>query len=114
MRKQLRMFAAAMSVAGLAACSAGSESPPVEKEDRTATPPPAEDLTPAPAEAGSPAPVVETPDSNTALADVPAEEAPAPDEQMMDDADATGMTARATRDEPAAAQELPAEQAERK
>ena len=45
---------------------------------------------------------------------LPREEASAPDEQMMDDAAATGMTARATRGEPAPTEAVPVEQVERK
>jgi len=38
-------------------------------------------------------------DTNTAAIDVPPEAPVAPDAQMIEDADATGMTARVSRDE---------------
>lgn len=41
-------------------------------------------------------------DTNTAAVDVPADAPVAPDAQMIEDADATGMTARVSRDEASA------------
>lgn len=56
-------------------------------ESEAAAPTPVE---PAPVEVAPPAPAVVEP---------PREKPVAPDEQMLDDADATGMTSRVTRDE---------------
>ena len=60
---------------------------------------------PAPVEA---APVEAAP-AAPAVVEPPVEKPIAPDEQMLDDADATGMTARVTRDEAPAENEVEAE-----
>jgi PBP1b-binding outer membrane lipoprotein LpoB len=85
---------AAMALAG---CSSSAPEPPATDvnmvedtgvtESEAAEPAPVEA---APVEAAPPAPAVVEP---------PREKPIAPDEQMLDDADATGMTARVTRDE---------------
>ena len=59
---------------------------------------------PAPVEAAP----VETPPPAPAVVEPPREKPVAPDEQMLDDADATGMTARVTRDEAPAENEAEA------
>ncbi len=70
---------------------------------------PVENLAPSAEEAPSRAPeptpepsaaAVTPPTDINATADADPEPATPPDEQMLDDASATGMTARATRDEP--------------
>lgn len=115
-KKRLLTFVAALSAAGLTACSGSGNEPVVENETGAAVPSPAEDPTPAPTaiETASPAPVEETPVANNSAVEVPIEESRAPDDQMMDDAAATGMTARATRDEPAMPQATPAEPVEKR
>lgn len=92
----------------LAACNGRHERDQPVNETVAETP-----VEPAPVE---PAPEpVETPpppaDINASEALPPPEEA-APDEQMLDDASATGMTARVSRDDeaPAADEALPAEE----
>jgi predicted small lipoprotein YifL len=82
----------------LAGCSRSEpdEAPPAENAvSDEALPAPEETRAPEPEPAPEPAPVAT---ANT-VAPPPAAEI-APDEQMLDDADATGMTARATRDAP--------------
>ena len=59
---------------------------------------------PAPVEAAP----VEAPPVAPAVVEPPREKPVAPDEQMLDDADATGMTARVTRDEAPAENEAEA------
>jgi hypothetical protein len=116
-KNQLLTLAAALSAASLTACSGSDREPaPVEKDEGAPTPSRVEEPTPAPsaAEIESPPSARETPAANDSVAEVPSEEAPAPDEQMMDDAAATGMTARTTRADPAAEQPTPAEQREKK
>ncbi len=96
-RRFLLPAAAALSLAGLSACSR-SEPEPAVTENAVADSAP-----PAPAEV----PVTEnarpaaepTAEANAAAAELPPEAAAAPDEQMLDDASATGMTARAARGE---------------
>lgn len=83
-----------LSLAVLAGCSKSEPEQPPMVENATV-----EDVTPGPTdspeavEPPAPAPAP----ANVAVAPPPAEKI-APDAQMIDDADATGMTARATRD----------------
>ncbi|MEH3047182.1 hypothetical protein [Sphingomonas adhaesiva] len=98
------LLAAALTTAALSACSR-SEPDPVPEANVDM---PAEPINALPVE---PAPLPEpTPVANAVenVADVPPEEAPAPDEQVLDDASITGMTARAQRD--GATDEAPAKQ----
>ena len=112
--KQLLVLAAALSVAGISGCSRSADEPaPIENEDRAATPARTADLPAAPAATASPTPIVEEPITNASIADIPPEEPPAPDQQMLDDAAATGMTARASREDEPAADTTPAEQVEK-
>ncbi|HEX8554092.1 MAG TPA: hypothetical protein VF695_05250 [Sphingomonas sp.] len=109
--KQLFALAAALSAASLTGCSGSADEPaPVENAATTAESLPQEE----PAPVSSPTPVATEAATVNASAEVPPEEAPAPDEQMMDDAAATGMTARSTRDEGATQDTTPTEPAERK
>lgn len=107
-RKLILATVAALVALPLGACSRSEPEQPVV--DNVAEPAPETPAPPPPAPAPLPAPTEaeaapaqsdmniadETPDAP------PADIAPAPDEQMMDDASATGMTARASRGERAA------------
>lgn len=111
-RKTLTIAAALLTL-GLGACSRSNDEPrPVEENDMQAIdlsePVPGE--TPEPSPTPTPSPTPETNLADAAPPPVP----PAPDEQMLDDASATGMTARVARDETPAADTAPAEQVERK
>lgn len=91
------LLAAAIATATLGACSRSQP----DDIPETNLDLPAEPVNALPAE---PAPLPEpSPVANVAtnVTDLPPEEAPAPDEQVLDDASITGMTARAQRDEPA-------------
>ncbi|MEG3175489.1 hypothetical protein U1872_04545 [Sphingomonas sp. RB3P16] len=96
--------AVALLIAGLGGCSPSAEAP---KHDATYTDTrtqPSDDETPA-ANAtelpvAAPAPAAES--NATAIVVPERAPPPAPDEQLMDDASATGMTARTSRGAPAA------------
>ncbi|MEG8024668.1 hypothetical protein QP162_09795 [Sphingomonas aurantiaca] len=94
---------AAMALAG---CSRSEpEQPPTDVnmvEDTGVT---ETEAAPTPVEAAP----VEAPPVAPAVVEPPREKPVAPDEQMLDDADATGMTARVTRDEAPAENEVEAE-----
>ncbi|RZM05190.1 MAG: hypothetical protein EOP68_18680 [Sphingomonas sp.] len=111
--RHLLAIAAALSTLGIAACSGrDSEPAPVENQaEATPSEEPRAEIAPAPV---TPAPTATETEAANAIAAVPPEEAPAPDAQMMDDAAATGMTARATRDMPASNEDAPVEQVEKK
>jgi hypothetical protein len=82
----------------LAACSRSEPEQPPEA-DNMAEATPVEDVTPIAPPSAEPAPVANAVDAN-AVAIAPPPEAPTePDAQMLEDADATGMTARVSRDE---------------
>lgn len=91
----------------LSACSRSEPEQPVE-ENMTEQAPLDEakpDAPPSAEPSDLPPPIADT---NTAAVDVPPEAPVAPDAQMIDDADATGMTARVSRDEqPAANDQAP-------
>ncbi|MES3107013.1 conserved exported hypothetical protein [Sphingomonas aurantiaca] len=95
---------AAMALAG---CSRSEpEQPPTDVnmvEDTGVT---ETEAAPAPVEAAP----VEAPPVAPAVVEPPREKPVAPDEQMLDDADATGMTARVTRDEAPAENEAEPQQ----
>ena len=95
---------AAMALAG---CSRSEpEQPPTDVnmvEDTGVT---ETEAAPAPVEAAP----VEAPPVAPAVVEPPREKPVAPDEQMLDDADATGMTARVTRDEAPAENEVEPQQ----
>jgi hypothetical protein len=107
-------IAATLLALTLGACSRSDAPAPVANDTGPATeaveaPAPVASETPdAPP---SPAP---TADANATAEAPPPDVAPAPDEQMMDDASATGMTARSTRGEPTTNEAVPVEQVERK
>ena len=84
---------AAMALAG---CSRSEpEQPPTDTNMVDDTGVTESEAAPAPVEAAS----VEVAPAAPAVAEPPREKPIAPDEQMLDDADATGMTSRVTRDE---------------
>ncbi|KQN32851.1 hypothetical protein [Sphingomonas sp. Leaf38] len=95
-----------LTAMALAGCSRSEpEQPPTDVnmvEDTGVT---ETEAAPAPVEA---APVEAAP-AAPAVVEPPREKPIAPDEQMLDDADATGMTARVTRDEAPAENEVEAE-----
>jgi glucose/arabinose dehydrogenase len=103
------ILAAMLAIGGLGACSRSEPEPefaPETERDSGVTMnlpgvEPSAPATPLPAET----------DGNAA-AEVPPETATLPDEQMLDDASATGMTARASRGEEAAPDEAPVANAE--
>jgi glucose/arabinose dehydrogenase len=96
-----RIAAGLMALALLAGCNNKSEpdTQPSETEnvgaDAQPEPVQPEPATPTP----EPAPVERPTPVATPIAAEPREPAPSPDAQMLDDADATGMTARITRQE---------------
>lgn len=97
-RKTTFALTAALLALGLGACSRSEEPAPMENMSED-SPMANEDLAPPIAE---PAPPVAEPTETanaTVADDTPPAAAPAPDEQMMDDASASGMTARATRND---------------
>ena len=104
-RPVLLLAAAALAGGGLAGCS---RSEPEESVETNAS---AEELVPdaaPPSPVELPSPTSEpTADANSSAALPPAEET-APDEQMLEDASATGMTARASRDGADAEETAPA------
>ena len=99
------LLAAAIAATTLGACS---QSQPDDAPDANIELP-AEPMNALPVEP-TPPPEPSPPIANVAtnVTDLPPEEAPAPDEQVLDDASITGMTARAQRDDPA--DEAPAKQ----
>jgi len=107
-------LAAALLTLTLGACSRSADEPPPPQENSADTPPPPDPSATEIPDLPAPRPVASaTPDANVA-AEAPPPVPPAPDEQMMDDASATGMTARASRDETPSNEALPVEQIERK
>ena len=89
------LIAAALAAAALTACSRSEpEQVPETNLDMPAEPENALPVEPAPLP--EPSPTVANLAEN--VTDLPPEEAPAPDEQVLDDASITGMTARAQRD----------------
>lgn len=110
-RKAPLALAAMLLTVGLGACSSSSEEPaPTETNQVEALDPREPAATPSPEPSPTPS---ATPDTNL-TAEAPPEAAPRPDEQMLDDASATGMTARASREEAPATEDTPVEQTEQK
>ncbi|KQN30422.1 hypothetical protein ASF00_06650 [Sphingomonas sp. Leaf34] len=105
-RTRTAIAGALLAAMALAGCSRSEpEQPPTDVnmvEDTGVT---ETEAAPAPVEA---APVEAAP-AAPAVVEPPVEKPIAPDEQMLDDADATGMTARVTRDEAPAENEVEAE-----
>lgn len=96
-RRTLRMttMLAAAGLLALAGCSRSEPEQPAPEDNVVETMPTA-DATPEALPSAEPLP---TPTPIANVADVPPEKPVAPDAQMIDDADATGMTARVSRDE---------------
>lgn len=97
-----RAFAPLLLMAGLGACSQSSEAPTRDDNapELRAEPTDAAPMTAPETRAPDPAPTpLPTADTTTNVAAALPERAPppAPDEQLLDDASATGMTARTTR-----------------
>jgi hypothetical protein len=85
----------------LTACSRSEPEQPAEMENMDAVAP-MDNASAAPApDAAAVTEPSPPPAENSAAIDVPPERPVAPDAQVLDDADATGMTARVNRDEPA-------------
>lgn len=92
----------------LSACSRSEPEPPVE--ENMVEPAPLDEATPDALPSVEPSDVPPpVADTNTAAIDVPPEAPVAPDAQMIEDADATGMTARVSRDEQPAANDQAAQ-----
>lgn len=105
-RPVLLLAAAALAAGGLGGCSRSE--PEVAEEANAAIEQPVPDAAP-PSPVAPPSPAsAPTADANSSAALPPAAET-APDEQMLEDASATGMTARASRDEADAAETAPAD-----
>lgn len=103
-RKLTLVATLALLTAATSACSKSEPEPaPVENEGMTAPAEPSPTPTSVPTESPSPTTLNTSNADLNATAELPADVAPAPDEQMMDDASATGMTARASRDQQSAA-----------
>lgn len=113
-RKPILAITAALLALGLGACSRSDEPAPMENASDEALPS-NEDLAP-PTPEPAPPQAEPTETANASVADeTPPEAATAPDAQMMDDASASGMTARASRNDMTASDDAgAAEQVERK
>lgn len=99
MKKNMLAAIVALAAFGLSACSNSADEPaPVQNEDVAPVPQLTEEAPPPAETSASPSPAA-TPATLNSAEEAPPEEARAPDEQMMEDADVTGMTARASRDE---------------
>jgi outer membrane biosynthesis protein TonB len=92
MTKRLMLPLFATAALALAGCS--REPAPAPEP----TPSVEEAPTPEPTPTAEPTPIATPSELTNVTAALPPEEKPAPDEQMLDDASATGMTARARRD----------------
>lgn len=112
MRRLLLTAAGGVLLSGLAACSR-SEPEPVEPGNSDGSTQIIEVPAPAPAPTeDAPATPAETSVEANAADETPPETAASPDEQMLDDASATGMTARAARGEDETAEATVAENSE--
>jgi PBP1b-binding outer membrane lipoprotein LpoB len=98
-RKLPFAVAAALLTVGLGGCSrSDDETAPAENYTDAAPQSDEQPVAPPPTVAPEAAPT-ETGDTNTTALAAPDAAPPAPDEQMMDDASATGMTSRTSRGE---------------
>lgn len=104
-RPRLLLIAAALAAGGLGGCSRSE--PEASPEANAVIEQPVPDISSAGPVTPPPATAEPTADANSSAAVPPAAET-APDEQMLEDASATGMTARASRDEGDAAETAPA------
>lgn len=105
---------ALLLITGLGACSQSTEAPTHDDNYFGTRTEPTDEVTPTAPETRAPKPEP-TPAADTNMTAALPEKAPAqaPDEQLMDDASATGMTARAPRSDQTN-QAAPAEQIENK
>ena len=103
MRKMKWVGVVGAGLLALSACSRPEPEQPVTDNSALEMSPDA-DATPEPLPTA--APTAEATPMANAMADVPAEAPVAPDAQMIDDAAATGMTARVSRDAPATGNEV--------
>lgn len=95
-KRQLFVISSALLCASLSGCSGSADEPaPIENAAEPETSAPENDSRPV----ATPSAVVTGPATANLAAEVPLDAPPAPDEQMMDDAAATGMTARTPREE---------------
>ena len=102
-RKLTLVATLALLTAATSGCSKSEPEPAsVENEGMTAPAEPSPTPTSMPTESPSPSSMNTSSADLNATAELPADVAPAPDEQMMDDASATGLTARASREEQSA------------
>ncbi|WP_029625005.1 hypothetical protein [Sphingomonas sp. PAMC 26605] len=93
-----RTLTAMLLIAALGACSQSAEAPTHADNVTETRAEPTPEATPTAPETRAPAPEpTRTADTNTTAALPEKAPPPAPDEQLMDDASATGMTARTTR-----------------
>lgn len=95
-KKQLFAITGALLCATLAGCSRSADEPaPIENAAEPGASSPEEESTPV----ATPSAAATEPETVNLAAEVPLDAVPAPDEQMMDDAVVTGMTARTPREE---------------
>ena len=106
MRKMKTGAALAAGLLLLAACSRSEPEQPLEGNMTEQAP--MDEATPDALPSAEPTESLPpTVDANTAAIDVPPEAPVAPDAQMIEDADATGLTARVSRDEAPANDQAP-------
>ena len=107
--KQLFAITGALLCTSLAGCSGSADEPaPIENAAEPETSPPKEDSLPE----ATPSAAFTEPATANLAAEVPLDVAPAPNEQMLDDAAATGMTARTSREEAATDEAEPGDSAD--
>jgi hypothetical protein len=104
-------LAAMLLTIGLGACSSSSEEPAPAETNQVES---ADEREPAATPSPEPSPTPSATSDTNLTAEAPPEVAPRPDEQMLDDASATGMTARASREDASPTEDTPVEQTEKK
>jgi hypothetical protein len=97
-RKPILALAAALMVVGVSGCSRSDEPAPMENSTDEALPSNEDAAPPTPEPAPPQAEPTESANASAAD-DTPPEPAAEPDAQMMDDASASGMTARTSRND---------------
>ena len=100
-RRMTTMTAAGLAAAALLLAGCSRPQPEPAEETNMVDAAPVETSTPEAAPSAEPSTATAPVDTN-AVAEAPPPEKVAPDAQMLDDAEATGMTARVTRDAPPA------------
>ncbi len=101
MRNRRMMTGASLAAAALMLAGCSRSAPEQPEDGNMVEAAPVDTATPEPLPTAEPSPAPSPVDTN-ATAEAPPEEKVAPDAQMLDDAEATGMTARVTRDAPPA------------